>query len=146
LPPCFKRKKSCNAGGRISEAAHRRWGTVPWAELAAPAARLAREGVELTPAQAYLHRILDGLLRHSPEGDAMYGAGGRAYREGERFRIPELGETLDRIAGEGVLVLYTGDLAERIVDHVRDGGGALSFPETIERLVQVFRRIQIMLK
>ena len=32
------------------EEAHRRWGTVPWAELAAPAARLAREGVELTAA------------------------------------------------------------------------------------------------
>src|SRR5919201_373614 len=31
------------------EVAHRRWGTVPWPELVAPAARLAREGVELTP-------------------------------------------------------------------------------------------------
>src|SRR6185437_6386590 len=47
------------------EEAHRRWGTVPWAELAAPAAALAREGVELTAEQGYLHRILDGLLRHS---------------------------------------------------------------------------------
>ena len=54
------------------EAAHRSFGSLPWAELVAPAARLAREGVELTPAQGYLHRILDGLLRHSPEGDAMY--------------------------------------------------------------------------
>src|SRR5436853_4029171 len=76
----------------LSEA-HARWGRVPWAELVAPAARLAREGFELSSTQGYLHEILDGLLRHSPEGDAMYGADGRAYREGERFRIPELGET-----------------------------------------------------
>ena len=38
---------------------------------------------------------------------------------GERFAIPELGATLDRLAEEGVSVLYTGDLAERIVEHVR---------------------------
>src|SRR2546430_973604 len=50
------------------EAAHARFGSLPWAELAEPAIALARAGVELTPAQGYLHRILDGLLRHSPEG------------------------------------------------------------------------------
>src|ERR1700704_6408478 len=80
------------------ETAHRRWGTMPWAELAAPAARLAREGVELTPSQGYLHRILDGLLRHSPEGDAMYG--GRALAVGEVFRVPEFADTLERIGAD----------------------------------------------
>ena len=83
------------------EAAHRSFGSLPWAELVAPAAQLAREGVELTPAQGYLHRILDGLLRHSPEGDAMYGAGGRAVPAGERFALPELAETLERIGARG---------------------------------------------
>src|SRR5437667_8575005 len=47
------------------EVAHRRWGTVPWPELVAPAVDLAREGFELTAQQAYLHQILDGLLRHT---------------------------------------------------------------------------------
>jgi gamma-glutamyltranspeptidase/glutathione hydrolase len=107
------------------EEAHRRWGRTPWAELVAPAATLARDGFELTPMQAYLHRILDPLLRHSPEGDAMYGNGGRAYGEGERFAIPDLGDTLDRLAAEGAAVLTRGELAQRIVEHVRGGGGAL---------------------
>jgi gamma-glutamyltranspeptidase/glutathione hydrolase len=99
------------------EAAHARWGRMPWTELVAPASALAREGVELTPMQGYLHAILDPLLRHSPEGDAMYGRDGRAYRQGERFALPELGETLDRVAAEGSSVLYRGDLAERIAAH-----------------------------
>ena len=91
------------------EEAHRRFGTLPWAELAAPAARLAREGVELTPMQGYLHKILDGLLRHSPEGDAMYG--GRVLQAGERFRLPDLGDTIERIAAGGARVIYeSGDL------------------------------------
>jgi gamma-glutamyltranspeptidase/glutathione hydrolase len=119
-------------------AAHERWGRVPWAELVAPAAALARDGLELTPVQGYLHGILDGLLRHSPEGDAMYGVEGRAVRAGERFASPELGATLDRLGAEGVSVLYRGDLAERIVEHVRSGGGALALGdlavyEVIER-------------
>jgi gamma-glutamyltranspeptidase / glutathione hydrolase len=109
------------------EAAHRRWGTVPWAELAAPAARLAREGVELTGAQAYLHRILDGLLRHSPEGDAMYG--GRTLAAGETFAVPELGETLERIGAEGAEALYSGALARAVVEHVQAGGGTLTLED-----------------
>ncbi|HEX7527384.1 MAG TPA: gamma-glutamyltransferase [Gaiellaceae bacterium] len=117
--------------------AHRRWGTVPWAELAAPAARLAREGVELTPAQAYLHRILDGLLRHSPEGDAMYG--GRALTAGERFAVPELGETLERIGADGAEALYGGELARAIVQHVQAGGGTLT-PEDLAGYRVVRRR------
>src|SRR5205814_7678826 len=62
------------------EAGWRRFGSLPWPELAAPAVALARAGVELTPAQGYLHRTLDGLLRDSPEGDAMYG--GRSLAAG----------------------------------------------------------------
>ncbi len=86
------------------EAAWRRFGSLPWAELAAPAAALARDGVELTPMQGYLHEILDGLLRHSPEGDAMYG--GRVLRAGETFRLPDLAETIDRMAAGGARVVY----------------------------------------
>jgi gamma-glutamyltranspeptidase/glutathione hydrolase len=107
------------------EEAHKRFGSVPWAELVAPAAQLARAGVELTPAQGYLHRILDGLLRHSVEGDAMYGPG-RPLEAGERFAAPELAETLELIGSHGAGVLYRGELAERVVAHVRAGGGVLS--------------------
>jgi gamma-glutamyltranspeptidase/glutathione hydrolase len=106
--------------------AHRRWGRLDWDSLVRPAAVLARDGFDLTPMQGYLHAILDGLLRHSPEGDAMYGADGRVYRTGERFALPELAATLELLASEGVSVLYEGRLAEAVVAHVQGGGGALS--------------------
>jgi gamma-glutamyltranspeptidase / glutathione hydrolase len=97
--------------------AHRRWGSLPWAELLAPAARLARDGAVLDEPRAYLHEILDPLLRHSPEGDALYGPG-RALGVGERFAMPELADTLDRVAAEGPECLYHGEFAERIAAHV----------------------------
>jgi len=112
--------------------AHGRWGSVPWAELLAPAARLARDGVVLDEPQAYLHEILDSLLRHSPEGDALYGPG-RALGVGERFAIPELAATLDRIAAEGPECLYRGELAERIAEHVPITIGDLAAYGVIER-------------
>lgn len=97
--------------------AHRRWGSTPWPELLAPAIRLAREGAVLDEPRAYLHEILDALLRHSPEGDALYGPG-RALEIGERFAMPELAATLERVAIEGPECLYRGELAERIAAHV----------------------------
>jgi gamma-glutamyltranspeptidase/glutathione hydrolase len=112
--------------------AHRRWGSVPWPELLAPAIRLAREGVVLNEVQAFLHRILDPLLRYSPEGDALYGPG-RALVEGERFVMPELADTLEQVASEGAACLYRGELADRIAAHVPISVRDLARYEVIER-------------
>jgi gamma-glutamyltranspeptidase / glutathione hydrolase len=112
--------------------AHRMFGSLPWAELLAPAVRLAREGVVLNEAQAYLHRILDPLLRSSPEGDAMYGPG-RSLEVGERFAVPEFADTLERLAAEGGECVYRGELAERIVAHVPLTLEDLARYEVVER-------------
>src|SRR5690242_13953810 len=50
---------SCGAYGSPAgvEAAARRWGSLPLADLAAPAAALARDGVLVTPVQAHLFDI-----------------------------------------------------------------------------------------
>jgi len=115
----------------LSEA-HARWGSVPWSELLAPAAHLAREGFVLDEPRAYLQRILDALLRHSPEGDALYGPG-RPLAVGERFAMPELAETLDRLAAEGDETFYRGELAHRISAHVPITLDDLARYEVIER-------------
>lgn len=112
--------------------AHARWGTVPWAELFGRAVQLARDGVVLNEAQAYLHRILDLLLRHSPEGDALYGPG-RALGVGERFAMPELADTIERLAAEGPRFLYHGDVAARLAAHVPITLEDLARYEVIER-------------
>jgi gamma-glutamyltranspeptidase/glutathione hydrolase len=121
------------------EAAHRRWGRLQWRDLFEASVVLAREGFELTEIQAYLLAILDPLLRHSAEGNAMYGNDGRAYAAGERFAVPELADTLERLAAEGAAVLYSGDLASKIVEHVQAGDGALAL-EDLEAYRVVRRR------
>src|SRR5918911_4069857 len=83
------------------EAAHRAYGTRPWAELVAPAIELAREGVELTRPQAYLHAILNVILRHTEEGRRIYQRNGERLVAGNRLAMPDLADTLERIAEGG---------------------------------------------
>ncbi|HXM87713.1 MAG TPA: gamma-glutamyltransferase, partial [Solirubrobacteraceae bacterium] len=76
---------SCGAYGApagVCEAA-RRWGTASLAALAAPAARLARDGVALNHEQAYVAEILADLLTSTPECAALWAPDGHVLREGE---------------------------------------------------------------
>jgi gamma-glutamyltranspeptidase/glutathione hydrolase len=70
--------------------AHARWGRTPWAELVEPSLALARAGVDVTPAHAFLHEILRPLLQRD-EG------GRRIYASPERVETADLVETLEAL-------------------------------------------------
>ncbi|MGH2921580.1 MAG: gamma-glutamyltransferase family protein [Gaiellaceae bacterium] len=131
---------SCAVPGAVAglEAAHRAYATVPWKHLVEPAIWLARNGVELTPQQAYLHAILDLILRHTPEGRAIYGKHARVAR-GERVKMPDLARTLEALAEGGARELYHGELGRRAVDHLLEHGGTLTRGDLAEYRV-IWRR------
>jgi gamma-glutamyltranspeptidase / glutathione hydrolase len=108
------------------ETAHRRFGTVPWAKLFEPAIELARTGLELTRQQAYLHAILDIILRHTEEGRSIYGPEGERLVAGDRLVMSDLAQTLELLAAGGAQVFYAGSLAHAVSDHVRAHGGTLT--------------------
>ncbi len=106
-------------------AAHGRYARLPWHELVAPAVELARAGVPLNSGQAFLHEILDAILRNEPEGRRVYG-GDRCLREGERLVMSDLAGTLEWLAAEGADVFYRGELAGRVSEAVLAGGGTVT--------------------
>jgi gamma-glutamyltranspeptidase/glutathione hydrolase len=110
-------------------AALERWGTIPAADLAAPAAALAREGVVLNAEQAYIFEILEPILLTTLEVRAEFAPHGRALREGERFRAPELGDALERFGAEGAEPFYRGDIAAAVVEWLGARGGQLTFAD-----------------
>jgi gamma-glutamyltranspeptidase/glutathione hydrolase len=59
------------------EVAHSRYGRLPWAELFEPALALARDGVPVNDAQAFLHEILVPILQRDEGGRRIYGHGAR---------------------------------------------------------------------
>jgi gamma-glutamyltranspeptidase / glutathione hydrolase len=118
---------SCAVPGAVAGlgAAHAAYARMPWAELVAPAARLAREGVVLTPEQRFLHAILEPILRAGPEGRRIYGEEG-LVEVGGRIRMPELAGTLELLADDGPGGFYRGDLARAIARAVQGEGGRLT--------------------
>jgi gamma-glutamyltranspeptidase/glutathione hydrolase len=103
-----------------------RWGTVSLAELAAPAAKLARAGVALNAGQAYIAEILAELLLSTAECAALWAPAGRVLREGEVLRNPELGDALERLGGEGAAPFYTGDVAAAVSGWLGERGGSVT--------------------
>ena len=116
---------SCAVPGTIAglAEAHRAYGKLPWKELVVPAVEAAREGVELTRPQAYLHAILDLILRHSDEGRRVYGNDGSRLVAGDRLAMPDLADTLEALGEGGADLFYRGELAARLSDYIRNEGG-----------------------
>jgi gamma-glutamyltranspeptidase/glutathione hydrolase len=121
------------------EEVHRRFGRLPWKELVAPAIELARSGVEITPAQDFMHQILDPILRHNADGRHVFEHDGRRYRAGDLLRHPDLEGTLEQIAAQGAGALYGGDLGRRLVTYIQDEGGGIT-PQDLERYRVIWRR------
>lgn len=107
-------------------AASARWGTIPLAELAAPAARRAREGVALNEQQAYVTALLRRILESTEEGRGLYAPRGTLLAEGDSFVSEELAGAIELLGAEGSAPFYTGAVAERIVDWLEPRGGLLT--------------------
>lgn len=105
-----------------------RWGRLPWPEVVAPAHEAARDGFTLgTAAGYYLPYVRDSLFAWDPEtAAALRGPDGEWVRTGDTMVIPQLGDTLARIAEFGARDLYTGELAGRLVADMQARGGSVT--------------------
>lgn len=106
-------------------AIHERWCTWKWADLIAPAIRIAEEGfvvgVHLArrwkdQPQFYEDSSLLQKLSVTDEASSIYlKDDGSPYHEGELLRNPDYGRTLQRLAEAGADDFYHGELAGTIV-------------------------------
>jgi gamma-glutamyltranspeptidase/glutathione hydrolase len=109
---------------------HARLGRLPLASVLAPAARLAREGVEINAQQAYLIDILQPILTLAEAGRRLYTRRGRPLAEGERLVNRDLAHFLERLASaparEAAAGFAAPDIARRIAADMVEGGGLLT--------------------
>jgi gamma-glutamyltranspeptidase/glutathione hydrolase len=119
---------ACAVPGVVAglEAAHRRFGRLPWRDLLLPAARVAREGVAMTPNQLAVCEAIRPVLTSTPESAALFQPYGHYIRVGEPVRQPDLADTIELLAEQGAGALYTGALADAMVGHQAVTGGRLT--------------------
>ena len=103
-----------------------RYGSMPLGSLIEPAVNAARDGLPITPRQAFFMKILAPILTHTEEGRAIYAPGGRILGEGETLRWPDLALALERYAAEGSAPFCSGPIAAEIAAWVLERGGTLT--------------------
>jgi gamma-glutamyltranspeptidase/glutathione hydrolase len=104
-----------------------KYGTLPRATVMAPAIRLARDGFELTVADATVLHFGAPLLRRNPEAAAIFlRADGTPLGAGQILRQPALAATLHAIADHGPDAFYGGAIPQAVEKSARDGGGIIT--------------------
>ena len=103
---------------RMLEAAHRRHGTRPWAELFQPAIEAAQSGFVLSPR---LHAQLSREIHLAKDADAgaLFYRDAKAKPAGTRIVNAEYARTLRLVAEQGADAFYKGEIARDIVRAVR---------------------------
>lgn len=118
--------------------AHTKFGKLPWKDVLAPAIRLA-EGFTINAALA---GSLNGVLANPRTKNAEFHrvfdkpTGGK-WAAGDRLIQPDLARTLKRIAEQGADAFYTGELARKLADEMKSGGGLITVEDLAAYTAQV---------
>jgi gamma-glutamyltranspeptidase/glutathione hydrolase len=99
------------------------------AEIIGPAARAARNGVEVSEFQAYLFTVIEPILTFSPGARRLYAPRGRLLRAGELFENPSFADLLEKLAREGEDCFRHGELGEAIARQSARRGGHLTMSD-----------------
>ncbi len=106
---------------RLMELAHTKYGRLAWAQLFEPAASLAEDGFAVSPRLASLIADDAGRLSGQPGTHAyFFDDEGAPLTSGAILRNPSYARTLRTIADDGADAFYSGDIAQAIVDAVRE--------------------------
>jgi gamma-glutamyltranspeptidase/glutathione hydrolase len=119
--------RACGVPGSVAGLyeLHHKYGKAKWADLIAPAIKLAREGFAV---DEHLHRSLVRVLkdRGSITTAQLWWPGGKPVEVGTVVKNPELAIVLERIATLGPDGFYKGDTAKAIVAEMEHGKGIIT--------------------
>jgi gamma-glutamyltranspeptidase / glutathione hydrolase len=106
--------------------AHRRYGKLPWADIVAPAVRLARDGFVVDGYRARGITSNADRLARFPASARQFLSGGVAPDSGATLEQADLARALQAIADSGPGVFYQGWIADSIVAEMARGNGLMS--------------------
>ncbi len=105
-----------------------KYGTLPRQDVLSYAIDLAENGFTIN------NELARSINNHSSDFARFEGSSkifGRNFSAGELFKQPELAETLKEISGKGRDGFYKGDVARKIIDEMKRGGGLISYDDLL---------------
>lgn len=109
---------------------HEKQGSLPWAEVLAPAINLAQNGVVMLPGEAARHALgLKDVQGNPGFQQNILQADGSTYPAGALFKQPALANTLKIIARDGPQSFYQGEIAEAIAADMAANGGHVTLAD-----------------
>src|SRR5881394_2551848 len=105
--------------------AWKKYGSLPWASLIAPAIRLA-QGHVVDSARSRDIRSDRELLERFPASRVQFLVSDSAPPPGATWRQPDLVRTLQLVSDSGPEVFYKGQIADMIVAEMQRGGGLIT--------------------
>jgi gamma-glutamyltranspeptidase / glutathione hydrolase len=111
------------------EALHTKFGSLPFADLMAPAIEIAERGHAVASIVTRKWKAAIPELHHQPGFAAAFMPHGRAPEVSERVCFPGHAATLRQIAEQGPRAFYEGQIAERIAAFSRECGGAMTLDD-----------------
>jgi len=112
------------------QAAHDRFGKLPFASLFGEAIHLTDKGFYL---DGGLGRLIDSqknVLTRLPETKRVFTKeNGELYKTGDLFKQPQLAETLRKVAARGTDYIYQGEWAKNFVAAVQSEGGKMTLAD-----------------
>ncbi|MFQ5764281.1 MAG: gamma-glutamyltransferase [Rhodospirillales bacterium] len=103
--------------------------TLPMSRIVEPAVRLGRRGFTVNRLQAYLFGVVGPIYMSSARSREIFASEGdpdNLRHEGERMANPAFADALEALAREGEDLFYRGEIAARIAEDCRTGGGTLA--------------------
>jgi len=104
-------------------AIHKKFGTLPFAELIQPAINLAKNGVVVTKKQA---SSMNKYRKYFEEANQRTIFLDKEWKEGDIIKYPKLAATFERIRDHGRDEFYKGKTADILVDYVQSLGGIIT--------------------
>jgi gamma-glutamyltranspeptidase/glutathione hydrolase len=115
------------------QAAHDRFGKLPFKRLFEPAIALAEKGEIVSPTMEWWINSKKSVLSRHPETKAIFiGPDGKFLVRGDLFRQPQLAAMLKKVAAQGASYMYAGDWGRKFVEVVQREGGKIT-PEDMKR-------------
>jgi gamma-glutamyltranspeptidase/glutathione hydrolase len=127
--------KSIGTPGSVAGMVHaeKKYGKLGLQRVMAPAIKLAAEGFVLSAEEA--KELTDPDLAKFPDSKRIFQRDGNLYKEGEKFKQPELARTLQRIATDPDS-FYHGALAHELVNELHKGGALLTLEDLAQYTVE----------